>query len=147
MIGTPLTPSQNTKGSINRSLSVNIPWAPKVFFFYLISVSFGIRRKAVAPREKKQLRSSRELYQAVSTVYFILFREKTSGASELWTQIIELILLTMSTNWLNTFKKIIHRISFLYIYIFLCSFLKIYFYPFFPLTSKPLLRRSYTRKF
>ena len=30
-------PSQNTKGSINRSLSVKIPWAPKVFFFFLLN--------------------------------------------------------------------------------------------------------------
>lgn len=76
----------------------------------------------------------------------ILFREKTSGARELWTQIIELILLTMSINWLNTFKKIFTELAF-YIFTFvLYSFLKI-FLPFFSFNLKATFKEELYQKF
>ena len=144
MIGTLLTPSQYTKGSINRSLSVNIPWAPEVF-----SPSFLIVRgsKARSAERKKQLCSSRKLYQAVSMVYFILFREKTPGVRELWTQIIELILLTMSTDWLNTLKKNYSQ-NWLSVYLHFSIFLfKSIFLPFFSFNLKATFKEELYQKF
>ena len=53
----------------------------------------------------------------------------------------------MSTDWLNTFfKKIIHRISFLYIYIFLYSFWKM-FLPFFRFNLKATFKEELYQKF
>ena len=105
----------------------------------------GSKAQSRSAERKKQLRPSRELYQAVSAVYLILFREKTSGARELWTQIIELILLTMSINWLNTFKKIFTELAF-YIFTFvLYSFLKI-FLPFFSFNLKAIYKEELFQK-
>ena len=64
-------------------MCIKLPWVPEDIFFLSILM---VRGEAASTKREAPREASRELYQTLSTVYFILgILERTSGARVAWS--------------------------------------------------------------